>query len=133
MFLSSCTEDLETSFYLQAKEETAKYKYTYDLTDIQGILDLANTSSSDNLNLKNGDEIVVDYSGRYWEDFQHATCVPPPNVCFIVIEHPADLKSIPNSPNDMTFIKVLPNNPEAIKISELTTEVVDGITLIYYK
>lgn len=115
--------------------------YQYDSTNVREIIRLADIKLYNKIyNEKNTgtQEIHIDYSGKWWEDHQHATCVPPRTICWIGI---SDIKPDPeeseinakNKDIDLWLIKVLPDSPEIIKISEVSTTKENGIVFVKYQ
>lgn len=135
IFLVSCEEESVNPLLLQTEKEVLNYEFKYDLNDIQGIIELADKSLLQNLNLKNEenikDDIYINYDGTWWEDHQHADCVGDPALCYIVISAPRP-KSGSNEDKKMTLIKVLPDKPMAVEINEISTKIVNGREFIHY-
>lgn len=107
-------------------EILTKLEFQYDLSDIEAIIKLADIDVYNNLygSTKSGDlDIEVGYDGRYHEDHQHATCVPPKNLCYIIITAPApDTRNNHSNPNiymNGTLIKILPEKPESVSFEKL--------------
>ena len=121
-------------------DEDAISEFLYDATNIPEVIRLADSKLFEVIYGKSSDSstdiIDVNYDGRYWEDHQHAACVGKPNVCAITIiidEGNKAANSDGKVESQITLIKMLPEAPVALKVSNLEFQEKDGVTYIYYE
>lgn len=132
-----------TDIYSTDKGSKIIAEFNYDVTDIPGIIKLADPQLYEEIyayNVRAARNIEVGYDGIWWEDHQHATCILPPNLCYIIIY--ADQLKSENTLNEHLarsntgnhdLIKVLPDAPKAIKVTHFETQIINGITHVIYK